>query len=138
MTIAQGVLGALLLGALIYTVVAYPARYGAISGRSRLFRTVGVFLLDLLFMLVFMYTLIDWGAGGKQVGAIRWVFYVASCFFLCFALACTAALDALEGFTAVRRERRRTLAEILQAEQERVAQDKADKDSTGKTGGDAV
>ena len=63
MLTAQIVLGLCLLGALTYTVLAYPNKYGALSGRSRLFRTVGLFLLDVLLALVLMYTFIDFKVG---------------------------------------------------------------------------
>ena len=136
MLTAQIILGLLTLGALAYTVVAYPNKYGALSGRSRLFRTVGLFLLDVLLVLVLMYTFIDFRAGvTPRVGAFRFLFYVASCLFLCFALVCVALLDALESYSSVRRERRTYLNVVIQEEVEKAQREaeakKAKKDAGG-------
>lgn len=134
MLAAQIILALCVLGALTYTVLAYPNKYGALSGRSRLFRTAGLFLLDVLLVLVLMYTFIDFNAGvTPRVGLLRLVFYVASCLFLCFALVCVSLLDALESYSAVRRERRNYLESVIQAEQE--AQREAAAKKAGKTGG---
>ena len=140
MLTAQIILGLCVLGALTYTVLAYPNKYGALSGRSRLFRTVGLFLLDVLLVLVLMYTFIDFNAEvSARAGALRRIFYVASCLFLCFALVCVSLLDALESYSSVRRERRKYLQSVMEAEVEKAraeaetkkaAQSKAD----GKNG----
>lgn len=136
MLAAQIVLGLCLLGALTYTVLAYPNKYGALSGRSRLFRTVGLFLLDVLLALVLMYTFIDFKEGvAPRVGLLRLVFYAASCLFLCFALVCVSLLDALESYSSVRRERRTYLESVIQAELE-AQKEAAAKKAGGKTGTD--
>ena len=121
MLTAQIFLGLCTVGALAYTVLAYPNKYGALSGRSRLFRTVGIFLLDVLLALVLMYTFIDFNADvTPRVAALRQIFYFASCLFLCFALVCTAVLDALESYSSVRRERRTYLTSLMEAEMEKA------------------
>ncbi len=108
---------ALSIAALVFTVVAYPNKYGAQSGRSRLFRTVGVFLLDLLLLLVTLATFIDFTAGvSPRVAPIRAGFYLASCCFLCLALICTALLDSLESVSRLRRESRTDLEAKLRNE----------------------
>lgn len=119
----QIVIGLLTLGAMIYTVVGYPGRYGAVTGRSRLFRTVGVGIFDLLFLLVLLATFIDWKAEIQtavtpRAAQVRFLFYVAACLLLCFALVCIAALDALESYSAARRERRITLEKMLRQQVE--------------------
>ena len=114
---SQIVFVALTVAALVFTVVAYPNKYGAQSGRSRLFRTVGMFLMDLLLMLVTLATFIDFAAGvSPRVAPIRVGFYLASCVFLCLALICTALLDSLESVSRLRRESRRSLEETLRTE----------------------
>jgi hypothetical protein len=76
MSPAQIVLGLATLAAFVYTVLAYPHKYGALSGRSRLFRTIGVSLLDLLLTLVLMATFIDFSVGvAKSVALFRMIFY---------------------------------------------------------------
>jgi hypothetical protein len=107
----------LTLVALVVTVLAYPNKYGALTGRSRLFRTVGICLLDLLLMLVTLETFIDFRAGvSPRVAPIRAIFYLASIMFLCFSILCITALDSLESFSAIRRERRTELERTLQIE----------------------
>ena len=98
-------------------MAAYPHKYGALTGRSRLFRTVGVALFDLLLMLVTLATFIDFHAGvAPRLAPIRMGFYLASCFFLCFALICVASLDALESISRLRRENRVSLEQMLRTE----------------------
>jgi hypothetical protein len=126
MNSVQVVLGLITLGALVYTVLAYPNKYGALSGRSRLFRTINICLLDLLLMLVLLATFIDWKAELNTPGAsstavmIRFGFYVAACLFLCLALLCVAMLDALETYTVLRKERRITLERTLREQIEQA------------------
>lgn len=122
MSPAQIVLAVLLAAALAYTVYGYPHRYGALTGRSRLYRTVGLFLLSLLLMLVFMGQFIDFYAGvERRTGALRGTFYWASCFMLGVMLPIIAVLDALESFVAVRREKRDYLTNLWQEEQARLS-----------------
>jgi hypothetical protein len=121
MTGAQIILGILLLIAVGYTILGYPNKYGALTGRSRLYRTVGLLIIDLLLMLVLMGTLIDFYDGvTKNVGLLRQAFYWSSCLLLGLMLPLVAALDALESFVAVRREKREFLEKIVREEAERV------------------
>ncbi|MDX1933841.1 MAG: hypothetical protein SFU56_14680 [Capsulimonadales bacterium] len=121
MSPAQIVMAVLLAATLFYTVYAYPNRYGALTGRSRLYRTVGLFLLSLLLMLVFIGTYIDFRADvTPRAGLIRMIFYWASCLMLGLILPVIAFLDSLESFVAVRREKRDYLMNMWQEEQQRL------------------
>ena len=128
MTATQIVLVLATVAALVVTVVAYPNKYGALSGRSRLFRTVGMAIFDLLLMLVTLATFIDFRVGvAPRLAPIREGFYLASCFFLCFALMCVCALDALESISRLRRESRESLDSILRTEIEKARAEFASK-----------
>ena len=121
MSATQVALGVMTLAALVYTVLAYPDKYGALTGRSRLFRTIGVCLLDLLFLLATMATFIDFTAGvAPRIGPIRALFYLGSCLFLVFSLVAISLLDALESFSTIRRERKGELERILRSEIEKA------------------
>jgi hypothetical protein len=124
-------LGILLLVAVGYTIYGYPLKYGALTGRSRLYRTVGLCIIDLLLMLVLMGTFIDFTDGvTPRVGAIRWAFYWSSCIVLGLMLPLIAALDALESFVAMRREQREFLDTIVRDELERATSAAAKKPSS--------
>lgn len=110
----QIILALLLGGSVFYTVFGYTRRYGALSGRSRLFRTLGLIVIDLLLALVLMWFFIDFGDG--NLAAIRQSFYIISCVVLVLALLCIAMLDALETIVAARREERDFVRQILQEE----------------------
>jgi len=106
-TALQIVLSVLFAGALVFTVAGYGRKYGALSARSRLFRTVGMVLLDLLIGLFLAYTFADFQTGvTRKAASIREIFYLSSCLFLGLTLLCVALLDSLESIVAVRRERR--------------------------------
>lgn len=122
MSTPQIVLATLFAGACLYTILGYPKQYGALSGRSRLFRTLGMFLLDLLIGLVLLYTFLDRGPGGitGRADALRSLLYLGSCIFLAFGLVCLALLDALETLSAFRRQRRQTIEEFVKDEVERA------------------
>jgi hypothetical protein len=110
MSLAQIVLALVLAAACAYTVAGYPRRYGALSGRSRLFRTVGLFLLDLLLFLVLLGTMISFtDLERPRVGALRAVAYLLACVFLLFSVICIALLDWLESLVAYRRAHREML-----------------------------
>ncbi len=110
----QIILAVLLAGAVLYTVLGYRHRYSALSGRSRLFRTVGLVLIDLLLALVLMWFFIPFGDG--KLGLARQGFYIASCVVLVLALLCIAMLDALETIVAARREESKFVRQVLQEE----------------------
>ena len=110
----QIILAVLLVGAVLYTVFGYRSRYGALSGRSRLFRTLGLVVMDLLLALSLMWFFIPFGDG--RLGLARQGFYIASCVVLVLALLCIALLDALETIVAARREERSFVRQILQEE----------------------
>jgi hypothetical protein len=110
----QIILAVLLGAAVLYTVFGYKHRYGALSGRSRLFRTLGLILIDLLLALVLMWFFIPFGEG--NLGGIRQLLYILSCVILVLALFCIAMLDALETIVAARREERSFVRQVLQEE----------------------
>lgn len=125
MTGAQAALGTLLAAALGWTFWGYSRRYGAGSARQRFFRTVGVAVLDLLLILLLLFTTIDFGAGiSPKLEALRKALFLTACVMLLVALLFIAVLDALESFVLVRREQRALAAQIVQAEIAR-AQEKA-------------
>ena len=123
----QIILAALLGGSVFYTIFGYSRRYGALSGRSRLFRTFGLILMDLLLALALMWFFIDFGGG--TLGLARQGFYLASCVVLVLALLCIAMLDALETIVAARREERDFVRQILKDE---IQQAKAREDASSK------
>ncbi|MES2463351.1 MAG: hypothetical protein V4671_22485 [Armatimonadota bacterium] len=110
----QIILAALLGGSVFYTIFGYRSRYGALSGRSRLFRTFGLLLMDLLLALALMWFFIDFGR--DTLGLARQGFYLASCVVLVLALLCIALLDVLETIVAARREERDFVRKILKEE----------------------
>lgn len=126
MNAVQVLFAVLFAAACVYTVVGYPHRYGALSGRSRLFRTSGLFLLDLLLCLVLLYTFLDFNVqGGGRVARIREILYILSCISLSLVLVCIAVLDALETYVAGRRERREVMHRLVQEEIERAERERA-------------
>lgn len=107
MSPVQILLALLFAAACTYTVVGYPQRYGALSGRSRLFRSAGLFLLDLLLGLVLLGTLVDFrDVERPRIALLRAGAYVLACVFLLFSLLCVALLDWLETLVAYRRAQR--------------------------------
>ena len=103
-----------------YTVFGYPSRYGALSARSRLFRTLGLFLLNLLLGLVLLGTVLPFDEGvSARAAALRQVAYWLACLFLALSLICVALLDWLESMAAYQRARRDILYKMAQEERER-------------------
>ena len=124
----QVILALLFAASCAYTVLGYPSRYGALSGRSRLFRTVGLFLLNLLLGLVLLYTFIDFKVGASdRAAALRAIIYLLACIFLGLSLMCIAVLDWLESLVAYRNAQR----DILY----KMAREENDADETGKGNG---
>ena len=121
MTATQIFLGIVLAAALGYTVYGYPGKYGALSGRSRLYRTVGLCIFDLLLILLFLGAFVDFNEGVMpRVAAVRRLLYLMSCVTLGLTLPLIAALDALESYSSVRRERREFLQKMAEEERERA------------------
>ena len=112
MSLLQMILGGLTLGAFVWAVVGYPKKYGALSGRSRLFRTAGMALLILLLILGFIVsgTVVP---HGDKMGAIRKAALLLSCMLVALSLCGVALLDGLESFVVVRRERRGELNKVI-------------------------
>lgn len=124
MSPAQIVLALAFTFACTYTLVAYPHKYGALSGRSRLFRTIGLFLLNLLLGLVLLYTFLDFGANASErVANFREITFLLACIFLGLALICIALLDWLESLVAYRRAQRQNLYDMAADENKPDDQD---------------
>jgi len=122
----QIVLIIVLVASCTYTVVGFSKHYGALSPRSRLFRTVGLLLLDLLVGLALVFTLVDLQNGvPPQIGKLRVFLYFASCLFLALGLMCIALLDALESLSTFRREKRQSVEEFVREEMARAQERKA-------------
>jgi hypothetical protein len=121
MTPGQLALGALLVAALLWTFLGYGKRYGAGSPRQRLFRTLGVVVLDLLLILLVAYPRIDFGSGvDPRFEAVRRGMFLISCILLLFGLLCIVLLDALESYVLVRREQRTQVNEAILREIEQT------------------
>lgn len=93
------------------TVVGYPRGYGALSGRSRLYRTSGMGLLDLLIFLALVY--LSRSALGK-LPALQLLSFLAAFLGLGISLLCVALLDALESLVAMRRVERQVIQQVIE------------------------
>ena len=108
--------GTLLAAALFYTVWGYGRKYGALSGKSRLFRTVGIVLLDLLLATVVIFFATDWDAMRYRVGTpsqqasqlvvLSQGLYFATWLLLSVLIVGCASLDSLENYSIYRKQRR--------------------------------
>ena len=125
MTALQVVLAALLCAAFAYSVIGYPKGYGALSGRSRLFRTSGMALLVLLLALVLIASSTA-VLHGDRIGAVRHAALLLSSLLVAFSLCGVAVLDALESFVVVRRERRSALNRVIAETVEAAEKNKSD------------
>lgn len=125
MNAAQVIVGLLFAAACLYTILAYPNKYGALTGRSRLFRTTGLFLLDLLLGLVLLGVSLDWTAPAdpvlRRALVLRLLALTLACVFLALSLLCIAALDWLEIQVVLRRSRRDVLLKMAEEEARRRA-----------------
>lgn len=149
MNVFQWVFGALLAGTVGYTIWGYPRKYGALSGKSRLFRTVGMVLANLLLLTVFLYFSTDWTAMKYRIGVpsqdsarlvkASQLLYGTTWVLLATLLVGTAGLDSLENFTIYRKRRREAVDEMIQ---EAVAASQAKRGTlsgrSGDTGGGAA
>lgn len=119
------VLGLLLAAAVLITVLGYPKRYGALSARSRLFRTGGMGLVIVLLVVALAYAALP-PLDGTRIVAFRHLSLMIVGVMLALSLACVALLDALESFSVLRREERAVLNRMVQEAAEaraRTAQD---------------
>jgi len=116
----SGILVGLMIG---LTVWGYPRKYGALSGRSRFFRTVGMVLFNLLLITILIYASTDWHAqlyrigmephnAARLVAASKLVYFLIWLLIGIFLLG-VALLDMLENFTIYRRQRREAMEAMI-------------------------
>ena len=102
----------------IYAVRGYPSGYGALSKRSRLYRTAALGLLILLIIVAFVGFSLPLD-GPKRLIAFRQISILLVSVMLALSLVCAAGLDALESYSVVRRQERlanQKVAEDLQCQ----------------------
>jgi membrane protease YdiL (CAAX protease family) len=102
----------------IFAVRGYPSGYGALSKRSRLYRTAALGLLILLIIVAFVGFSLPLD-GPKKLIAFRQISILLVSVMLALSLVCAAGLDALESYSVVRRQERlanQKVAEELQAQ----------------------
>ena len=96
------------------TIIGYPRKYGALSGRSRLFRTLGLVIINLLFILLISFCGTDFKAvPNPNEGKIRAAIYLALFGVLIISLLLLAVLDLLESLVVYRRERREAMQHMV-------------------------
>lgn len=103
--------------AVIFAVRGYPSGYGALSKRSRLYRTAALGLLILLIIVAFVGFSLPLD-GPKKLIAFRQLSILLVSVMLALSLVCAAGLDALESYSVVRRQERlanQQVAEELKA-----------------------
>lgn len=104
--------------AVIFAVRGYPLGYGALSKRSRLYRTAALGLLILLVIVAFVGFSLPL-EGPKKLIAFRQISILLVSVMLALSLVCAAGLDALESYSVVRRQERlanQMVAEDLKAQ----------------------
>lgn len=89
----------------IFAVRGYPSEYGALSKRSRLYRTAALGLLILLIIVAFVGFSLPLD-GPKKLIAFRQLSILLVSVMLALSLVCAAGLDALESYSVVRRQER--------------------------------
>ncbi len=97
--------------ACVYTVLGYPARYGALTGRSRLFRAAGLFLFDLLISLWIFSTFARYNITrliGTSVPSLRSCFlrFVPGVMIMCIANVTTTLVAHRRAETSVQQTMR--------------------------------
>jgi membrane protease YdiL (CAAX protease family) len=97
-------MGALLIASLFATVFFFPKKYGSLSGKSFLFRTTGMVLLDLL-LLIMVVIVGGKFAPGKE-GLLRMTLLYIAALLVGIGTVGVALLDSLETYVAGRRARR--------------------------------
>jgi membrane protease YdiL (CAAX protease family) len=103
--------------AVIFAVRGYPSGYGALSKRSRLYRTAALGLLIFLIIVAFVGFSLPLD-GPKKLIAFRQLSILLVSVMLALSLVCAAGLDALESYSVVRRQERlanQKVAEELKA-----------------------
>lgn len=103
---------------MIFAVKGYPSGYGALSQRSRLYRTAALGLLILLIVVAFVGFSLPLD-GPKKLIAFRQLSILFVSVLLALSLVCAAGLDALESYSVVRRQERlanQQVAEELQSQ----------------------
>ena len=95
--------GVLLAVAIVLTMLFYSRGYGALSPRSRLYRTAGMVMLCLFLVLLTIFM-------GREfvgrIGLLQKLALLISIYCLGISLPCLALLDALESFVTVRKAER--------------------------------
>lgn len=126
----QIALAVLFVVTVVFAVRGYPTGYGALSKRSRLYRTAALGLLILLIIVAFVGFSLPLD-GPKRLVAFRQISILLVSVMLALSLVCAAGLDALESYSIVRRQERlanqqvaEDLAGQLQALRERDSLDK--------------
>ena len=113
----------------IFAVRGYPSGYGALSNRSRLYRTAALGLLILLIIVAFVGFSLPLD-GPRKLIAFRQISILLVSVMLALSLVCAAGLDAIESYSVVRRQERlanQKVAEELQSQlQKRKEQDRLD------------
>ena len=93
------------------TLWGYRRGYGALSGRSRLFRTSGMGLLDLLIFLGLVYLT---RSLHNKLPPLQMLSFLAAFLGLGVSLVCIALLDALESVVAMRRVERQVMQQVIE------------------------
>lgn len=102
----------------LFAVRGYQNGYGALSQRSRLYRTAALGLLILLIIVAFVGFSLPLD-GPKKLIAFRQISVLLVSVLLALSLVCAAGLDALESYSVVRRQERlanQKIAEEFQAQ----------------------
>jgi hypothetical protein len=118
---AMVVFGLLLALAIALLIYGYPRGYGALSPRSRLFRTAGMALLCLLMALAMVFVGRDFVG---RVGALQKLALLVSLYGLGISLVCIALLDALESFVAMRKAERQVIQQVIESVAEEAQKQK--------------
>jgi len=92
----------------IVLVAGYPRGYGALSPRSRLYRTGGLGLMLVLLIVGVAYVSLP-PLDGSRITAFRYLMLFGIGVMIALAVACVAVLDALESLSVLRREQRTAL-----------------------------
>lgn len=139
----QMLFGALLAVSVLVTVLGFRRKYGALSGRSRLFRTAGMGIINLLLVVLIVFFGMDKQAtlaagGDPRVFALRTLILLLVITFLILSLVGLVALDALENIVVYRRERRQAFQQMIRDEIESQARKRAERAAASSTPGEGA